>query len=118
MKLRYFNLAKKLSKKSTHQFQLACVIVKKNIIISLGVNSIKTHPKSLTPYRMTHAEVDAVASANIEDLNGATAYLYRENKAGDNAISKPCPYCEMLLKRVGIKTVYYTVEGGYEKASY
>lgn len=115
MKRKYFDLAQKLSLKSTHpKHQLGCVIVKKNEVIGLGFNKFKTHPKSPHPYQMIHAELDAMLGISREVLSGADVYVYRETKDGSQALAKPCAYCEAALKEVGIKNVYYTIDWGYD----
>ena len=114
MKTKYFKLAKSLSYTSDYeQHKLACIITKKNRIISLGVNKRRTHPKSLTRYNFIHAELAAVLGVSRETLKGTTAYVYRERKDGTIASSKPCPHCEQVLREAGIKKVYYTTENGY-----
>lgn len=111
MKLKYFDLAKKLSKKSDHHsHQLGCVIVNKNKVIGLGFNQIKTHTRSLHQFKMLHAEMSALLGNSYEDLRGCEAYVYRECKNGKKAMAKPCPACEQALKLAGIKKVYFTVD--------
>ena len=115
MKSKYFDLAQKLSLKSTHpKHKLGCVVVKKNEVIGLGFNKFKTHPKSKHPFQMIHAELDATLGINREVLSGAEVYVYRETKDGAQAIAKPCPYCEAALREVGVKKVYYTTDYGYD----
>lgn len=109
MKLKYFDLAKKISKLSTHpQFKIGCVIVKGNKVISVAFNEIKTHPKSTHPYGQLHAEISAVLDADRDELQKAEAYVYRQHWNGVWAIAKPCQYCELALIKSGIKTVHYT----------
>lgn len=115
MKLKFFKLAKKLSLKSTHpQFKLGCVLVKRNAIVSLGFNQIKTHPKSVFhPFNQLHAELDAILTADKRELQGSTLYIYRQHANGTLAISRPCKYCRAALVSVGVKKVYFTDDGGY-----
>lgn len=118
MKQRFFELAKKLSVKSNHpKHQLGCVIVNKNRIVGVGFNKFKTHTKSNHAFQMLHAEVDALLGVARADLKGCTAYVYRETKDGAPAMSKPCAACEIALKDAGIKTVFYTTDGGFEAFS-
>lgn len=115
MKPRYFDLAKKLSVKSTHpKHQLGCVIVNKNRIVGVGFNKFKTHTRSNHAFQMLHAEVDALIGQDRSVLRGCDVYVYRETKDGQPAMSKPCQACELALRDAGIKTVYYTTEGGFE----
>lgn len=115
MKLKYFDLAKKLSLKSTHpKHQLGCVIVKKNEVVGIGFNKFKTHPKSNHPFQMVHAELDAILGTDKHVLENADVYVYRETKHGEQAMAKPCPYCESALRAVGVKNVYFTADYGHD----
>lgn len=116
MKPKFFDLARKLSKKSEHhQHHLGCVIVNGNKVIGLGFNKNKTHTKALTEFKTLHAEVSAIINADEEDLIGSEAYVYRETKLGKLGLSKPCSYCENMLRSVGISKVYYTSPEGYKE---
>lgn len=116
MKIKYFDLAKKVSRKSDHRnYHIGAVIVKKNKILSFGFNREKTHPKSLQPFQHLHAEIDAIIGVEYEDLQGSTIYVFRENKQGQLAMSKPCMFCQAAIKQARIKNLCYTVYGGYKK---
>jgi len=118
MKQRYFDLAKKLSVKSSHpKHQLGCVIVNKNRIIGVGFNKFKTHTKSNHAFQMLHAEVDALLGLDRSVLKGCSVYVYRETKDGIPAMSRPCQACQIALKDAGIKTVHYTTDGGFDTFS-
>lgn len=108
MKLNFFKLAKRASKKSNHHtHHIGAVIVKGNRIVSIGYNQLKTHPKSYHDWGYLHAETKALLDAPRHLLRGSTIYLYRETKTGE-ALSKPCWYCERMLKDYGVTTVYFT----------
>lgn len=115
-KNKFFDLARKLSKKSTYCHQLGAVVAKKNKVVGLGFNNpYKTHPKSNNRFKTIHAELDAILGLAKEDLVGSTIYVYREHKDGSPANSKPCQYCQMLIKQAGIKKVCYTDAGQYKE---
>lgn len=116
MKIKFFHLAKKLSQKSDHRrCKLGCVIIKKDKILGLGYNKMRTTPRSNHPYRFTHAELDAIINTNnLEDLSGSDLYIFRQTKDGILANSFPCQYCQDLLREFKIKTVYYTDKNKYE----
>lgn len=119
MKQKYFNLAEKLAKKSDHPSQKhAAVIVRRGEILGLGINKLKTHPRSPDEFRFCHAEFSATLNAGLEDLTGAEVYVLRRRKDGILGNSKPCKNCEGLLKTLGVKTVYYSVEEGFKKENY
>ena len=115
-KKKYFDLAKKLSEKSTYWHKLGAVVVtRKGRIAGVGFNKpTKTHTQANTPYKTIHAEFDAIVGLARSELNGATVYVFRQYKDGRPALSKPCTYCEALLREVGIKEVYYTSSNGYD----
>lgn len=115
MKHEYFlRMARKESKKSNHHsYQLGAVIARGNRILGVGHNMIKTHPKSPHKFKNIHAEFMAVLNAGREDLVGATAYVFREQKNENWACSKPCKYCWQYLVDCGIKSVVYSFEGSF-----
>lgn len=91
--------------------RIGAVIVYKNQVIGQGYNKQKTHPMAKNFSRHIHAELDAVLNVPRKlriNLEGASIYLYREDKEGRSALCKPCKFCCELLKQVGIKTIYYT----------
>jgi deoxycytidylate deaminase len=113
---KFFELAKKLSEKSTYWHKLGAVVVtRKGRIAGVGFNKpTKTHPKSGNEYKTIHAEFDAIIGLARSELAGATVYVYRQYKDGSPALSKPCACCEAMLREVGIKNVYYTSSNGYD----
>lgn len=116
MKMNFFKLAKKMSYKSTHnKHKIGGVLVKKSKIISLGFNKSKTHTKSTHLFKHIHCELDCILGISKEELLGASIYLYRQNKDGTVAMSRPCKWCYEMLKEAGIKTVYYTDCGNFKK---
>lgn len=111
-----FELAKKVSKNSQHKdHQVGSVITYKNRILSVGFNKTKTHPKSHSPWKTTHAEFDAVLSLGNIDYSKCSIYVYRELKTGTMGNSKPCVWCQKMLKSIGLTTVYYSHETGFIK---
>lgn len=111
MKYRFFDVARKISKKSDyHPHPIGAVITKGNVIMGLGYNKRKTHPRSNNKFKTTHAELSAILNAGIEDLSGCDIYIYRETKANVKGMSYPCQYCEQLLKDVGINKIHYTID--------
>ena len=109
MKPKFFDLARKLSYKSTHKkHRLGAVIVRKDKILGIGFNQLKTSPKANTAYNQIHAEIDALKDRYNKNFNGATIYVYRELQNGSLGLAKPCIYCQEALKKKGIKQCFYT----------
>ena len=124
----FFAKAKLVSKLSDYpRYHIGCVVVYKKQILSVGFNSVKTHPIQKiynkerfdcdsTPHSL-HAEISALIFLKDRkdiDWSNVELYTYRENKAGELALSKPCKSCMALIESLGIKKINYTVNGGYE----
>lgn len=116
MKPKFFQLAKVVSARSDHHSHLiGCVITKKNRVVSVGHNQMKTHPRTTHLFKFLHAEAHAILGTPLSDLKGATAYIYREHKDGKLALSRPCCSCLGMLRVVGIKKICYTDYGTYKE---
>jgi deoxycytidylate deaminase len=63
-----------------------------------------------------HAECDAILRVRKKiDLTGSRIYVAKLGRNGNVGNSKPCPMCELVLRRYGIKRVYFTLdEDSYE----
>lgn len=106
LKKGFFNLARNVSKHSTMSPKVGAVVVKKKPI-SVGFNKNKP-----IFYRFsTHAEVNAILNAGgrFWELKDCEIYVYRERN-GLPALAKPCEKCMELIRKVGIKKIYYTVD--------
>lgn len=108
--LRLMDIARKVSKTGDYKFRHGAVIARGSRVLGLGINSTKTHPKSNSRFKTIHAEHQALINSGLNEINGTTAYVYRETKQGTPANSKPCTSCAELLKASGIKKVYYSLD--------
>ena len=121
---KYFDLARAAALTSPYpKIKIGCCIIKKNRILSVGTNLVKSHPmqKELNRYREIdvnrihnniHAEVETIIKCS-QDLTNAVLYTYREDTHGHIRKSRPCPACMELLRRHGIKEIHYTTDDGY-----
>lgn len=90
--------------------QLGAVLVRGSRVISVGYNQRhKTHPKAATWTQSIHAEHSALLGV---DAQGADLLVYRALRNGATALAKPCPDCWRLLRRAGVRRVYYTTPTG------
>lgn len=92
------------------KFRLGAVLVHRNSIVSVGMNSYKTHPlmASRTSWPFLHAEQHAIIRAGLNNCEGLDLYIARVRKNNDLAMSKPCSVCIRLIHDVFIKNVYYS----------
>ena len=130
MKMKFFEKAKAASKLSDfRRIHIGCVVVYKNRVISVGWNTTKGNPlqqKRNEKYRFgkddkdngcLHAEMLAILHSrpylkNL-DMSKVSIYVYRESRFGEIRMSKPCSACDSYIRELGIKHIYYTVNGGY-----
>lgn len=116
----FLKRAMNLASKSTcvHQ-KHGCVIVKDDEIISEGFNHTNVH---LYHKFSIHAEVDAISKLkhNKKTLLSCDLYVVRIGKESMGMplkYSKPCDGCEKLIKKCGIRKIYYSSNIEYEEAT-
>lgn len=121
----FFRIARNVSQMSDFpRIHIGAIVVNKHKIISSGYNSgSKCHrlqaelnqKRFHTPSRgEIHAELDALLPLiNKVDLSGAHLYVYREYGDGSLAPCRPCKACMSIIRRCGIKKIFYTTKDGY-----
>lgn len=113
MKTKFIKICQRLASYSDHdQHKMAAVIIKKNKLLGLGFNVLKTSPKSKHEFKQIHAEFSAMKRLTAEELEGSTIFVFREKRDGTPANAKPCESCLALIIKSGIKKIYYTHETG------
>ena len=86
---------------------LCALVVYKNQVLSVGYNQPKTHPISTgTPQQQLHAEMHALLRCGSTE--GADVIVARCKPSGKPGLAKPCEICEGILRRFGIRRVFYT----------
>ena len=128
---KFFDKTKSIAQLSEfYRAKIGTIAVYKNKIISIGINSHKTHTiqKKYDKYRnltlnggcsaylhSLHAEINCLLSIDTHslDMNKLEIYSYRITKSGNMAISKPCPACRQFLKDKGIKRIHSTTYDSY-----
>lgn len=120
--LRYFSRAAYVATLSNHEKPMGCVIVCGNYVVSEGKNQSKSHTIQFRNDRKVnywtdkgnlHAEIDALIKSKQFDLGDCEVFLYREDKHGNLANSRPCISCMPALKKAGLRHVYYTSKEGH-----
>lgn len=100
----------KQSLKSTYKYALGAVVVYRGKIVGRGYNSVN-YVGGRTILNGTHAEIDAINDTRAAHRKGATMYVVRWRKQGDLGCARPCKTCEKVLRKLGIKTVWYSDYG-------
>jgi deoxycytidylate deaminase len=115
-----------------HNADLRCrhfsFILDRNRIISIGMNSTKTHPMNLKYNYInknkqkisdivgTHSELNAIIKLGIEDCSKLTLINTRINRNNLLDNSAPCHGCSDMINQLNFKNVFYTTcEGIFEK---
>lgn len=98
-------------------FRLGSVIVDKNRILTARYNELKTHPKlqAFSNWPFLHAESSAILSLGMDNCAYLDLYVIRIRRDLSIAPSKPCDACLSLIKKVGIKRVYYSTDISIEE---
>ena len=132
MKSHLFQLARECSFKSDYtgcgSARVGCVIVFKGSVIAKGWNSNRTHTDQAKWNRKRyknnggrylpdklHSEVMALSKIKFLDIDFSKVelYVYRELRTGEIGMSRPCPACMAMIKKMGIHKINYTTPDGY-----
>jgi deoxycytidylate deaminase len=115
-----------------HSADLRCrhfsFILDRNRIISIGLNSLKTHPlnlkykyvnknnQSISNIVGTHSELSAVIKLGEEDCSDFTLINTRINRNNKLDFSAPCSGCCDMIKQLNFKYVFFSnSEGKFNK---
>jgi len=87
------------------------VIVKGGRVLATGMNKERNHPlivssEHIKTHCSVHAEIDALKKAG--NVRGATMYIGRVNRRGQERNSRPCDKCYVSIINSGIKKIVYT----------
>jgi|ERR1044071_995398 tRNA(Arg) A34 adenosine deaminase TadA len=104
----YLDAAIALARTSTCTQKHGAIITKGGSILSVGVNRRRNDPAVTVKGATFHAEEMAIRNLRGADANKAKIYVARVSKLDIPALSRPCNRCYVLIKRMGIKEIYYT----------
>ena len=120
-------LAKVAAANPNDREKFAAAVVYRNRIISIGMNSMKSHPMAAKYGKnehaiFLHAEVAAIKNAlreiNVDDFSKCDIYITRVKKEKPFSnkfiwgLSKPCRGCERAIAEFGLKRTIYTCDNG------
>lgn len=98
-------------------YRVGAVAVNRKTGFAYTCNTRKGHPKLKSNGYDTwcgmHAEFRLVMGWPMV-VEGGEVYIARINKKGKVKTARPCPKCEALLKRSGVRRIIYTTESGAE----
>lgn len=126
---KFFDLAYAAANTSLHpKAKIGAVIVKRNDVISVGVNKYgKSHPlqkhyntnrrffsTEIAKSHNIHAELDALIKVKKRDIKGSTIYVSRVPYDSERHLGmcRPCPACMEALRDFEIERIFYTTDEG------
>ncbi|CAB4242258.1 ComEB Deoxycytidylate deaminase [uncultured Caudovirales phage] len=108
----FLSVARYLATKSESKQKHGAIVVRGGSVIGTGYNKDRNHPDFVSPEHIkthcsVHAEVEAIRDAGWK-VKGATLYVARINRLGQDRDSKPCDRCSVVIEETEIKKVIYT----------
>lgn len=116
---KFIHLALVTAELSIHpRFRLGAVIVQGPRVLSLGINSLRSHPRQINPYTnlqglSIHAELAAIL--RCKNTRGADLFVGRILRDGSPALAKPCHSCQAIIREAEIRRVYYSTKEGWKQ---
>lgn len=98
--------AARLSSKSKYKQQMGAVVVYKGRIVGRGFN--KVHSTGVPRLDGRHAEREALNNTTARYRKNSTIYVCRFTKDGNFALAKPCRACYTVMKKIGVKYVWFS----------
>lgn len=99
--------------KSAYKQRMGAVVVYKGKLVGKGFN--KVHHIGVPRLDGLHAEIEALNNTTAQYRDGCTVYVCRTNRRGEIVLAKPCPACEKKMRKIGVKYVWYSTYGSWEK---
>lgn len=111
-------LAKRTAEDSNYgKFRHGAVLVKRGKVVNTSYNKNNTcsfGKRFRCPEKgraTLHAELGVILNIGKERTEGSDIYVVRVNSDGIFRNSKPCSMCEEAMRFVGVKRVYYSIDG-------
>ncbi len=112
------NAAIAQAQQSSFKFRVGAVVYDGKTILGRGFNeSVRTHPKSPHPFKVRHAEFNAILHATVNSMSWnykapvvdwMSVYVHRLKKDDSPGLAKPCQWCQGMLDQLGITKIYWS----------
>jgi tRNA(Arg) A34 adenosine deaminase TadA len=97
--------------KSRYKYMLGALIIKRGKVVGRGYNIVCYAEKNRPFNNGIHAEISALNDTRASDRQDSTMYVARYRRCGQLGCAKPCKACEKVLRKLGIKSVWYSDYG-------
>jgi cytidine deaminase len=99
--------SKKIAERATFRHKLGAVVIQRNKVVGTGHCIV---PQNGLIHEGICAERKAIKNTLARNRIGSEIYVCRINRRGDYLLSKPCVICQMVLKKVGVSRVFYSID--------
>jgi len=93
--------------KSHYKQHMGAVVVYRGKIVGRGFNKVLS--TGCPRLDGKHAELEALNNTTAKYRKGSTVYVCRLTQGGKIAMAKPCSSCHTIMKKMGIKYVWYSI---------
>lgn len=105
------NLAIQQCLRSAYKYRVGAIVVFKGKVVGKGFN--KVHSTGVPKLDGKHAELEAINNTTARFRKGCTVYVCRLTKSNELALAKPCEACQVVMKKMGVKYVWYSSAQGW-----
>ena len=114
---RYMVLAARMAHSSSNEdYRHGAILLRGSNIIGLSTHQNR-HASFGNRFRQRncghathHAELGCILGLDRKKTMGATMYVCRIGKGGELRLSKPCSMCAAVLRHVGVRRVFYSID--------
>jgi tRNA(Arg) A34 adenosine deaminase TadA len=103
--------------KSKYRHRLGAVVVYRNQVVGVGYNKVYSNEPNLHKLNGLHAEIAALQNTTARYRKGSTIYVYRLTSSNKPALAKPCCACQKIMKKMGVRHVWFSTENGWKRIS-
>ena len=107
------NEAARLSTKSTYKQPMGAVVVSRGRIVCRGFN--KVHSTGVPRLDGKHAELEALKNTTARYRVSSTVYVCRLAKNNSLTLAKPCQACITVMRKMGVKYVWFSTSVGWKR---
>jgi len=101
----FIDAAKRMAEKSSFKVQMGAVVAWRRRIVGHGFNY--AHSSGQEHGDGEHAEIAALNATTARYRNGCSVYVCRISN-DTLKLAKPCDACETVMRKMGVKYVWYS----------
>jgi len=110
-KCSFRDAAEREAEKSKFKQKLGAVVVVGSKIVGRGFNF--SHSTGQLLHDGMHAEMAALNNTTARFRDGSIVYVCRVMGNGELGLSKPCDRCLTVMKKMNVKRVHFSKDGGW-----